>query len=176
MDYFYTCHIQDGVDYKLVDFRKLVRDILTHPHSWRTYGYTFTETPANETRDKRRHFNIYLAHDSYISSFGDTFHGMSVANCAVNDIHINYRRWMTGAKDDDVNDPVRSTMSFDMYRSYVIQHEVGHILWGCTAMDHKTKCVNRVAPIMFQQTNGVGENCAPNGFPLEKDLPPSYKE
>ena len=173
MEYFYTCHIQKGIDYTLSHFRKLVRDILTDTRSWRKYGYTFTEHSSKQNHDGARHFNIYLAHDAYVGRLG--FHGMSVANCTTNDIYINYRRWMTGAKKNDMNDPVRTTMTLNMYRSYVIQHEVGHILWGCTAMDHKTECIDKVAPIMLQQTNGVGGDCTPNGFPLEEDVPPSRR-
>jgi hypothetical protein len=165
----YVCVIDEGVEYELSHFRKYVHDILSHRAGWVMYGYTFAEAGANGADATV----IHLSSNEYISSFGDDFKGMSVANCSLNHIHINFLRWMTGAKDTNPHDAVRVSMTLDEYRSYVIQHEVGHILWGCTSDDHKRSCVDGVAPIMLQQTNGVGEGCVPNTSPLAIDEPPT---
>ena len=183
--YAYTCSVCKGVDYKLSHFRKIVKRILVNNNSqgWGKYGYKFHETPT-ETNTQTKALpdtllfpviHVKLASNTFISTHGPSFAGMSIANCGTSVIHINYNRWMTGAKNNDSTrrDPVRTQMSLDSYRSYVIRHEIGHILWGCTDKDHKKDCVLGFAPIMMQQTNGVGESCRPNPYPLINDVPPA---
>lgn len=167
--YTYECSVCDGVAYKPSLFQRLVAGILRDQKGWARWGYTF-DTP---TGSKSTHptIHIKLASDAFISDHGPSFDGMSIANCNTSVIHINYERWMSGAKKTDPNDPTRTRMSLNEYRAYVIRHEVGHILLGCTVNDHKAVCVDGVAPIMMQQTRGVGANCAPNTIPLNVDVP-----
>lgn len=174
-EYKYVCSVDKGVDYKVSLFRKIVNEILNHPRGWNARGYTFREytQPHAELLVTSPIIHIELSTDAFISSHGPSFEGMSIANCNSHTIHINYERWMTGAKDDGTNDPVRTEMTLNEYRYYVIQHEVGHILWGCTQNDHKKECIKGVSPIMLQQTNGVGQLCRPNHFPLDIDIPPA---
>ncbi len=70
---------------------------------------------------------------------------------------INLWRWETGATDfaDDLTE----------YRSYVINHEVGHGLGfghvGCPASGEP-------APVMMQQSKTTGA-CTPNGWPTDRE-------
>ena len=169
------CSVSSDIDYKSSWFRSIVKNILDHPRGWKKRNYTFIEyAPSHEGASAAPPvICINLSTDAFISRHGPSFEGMSIANCSSYVIHINYERWMTGAKDDGSMDPVRTAMTLNEYRYYVIQHEVGHILWGCTQDDHKKECINGESPIMLQQTNGVGKNCRPNHFPLNIDVPPS---
>jgi hypothetical protein len=71
---------------------------------------------------------------------------------------INLWRWETGATDfgEDLTE----------YRSYVINHEVGHGLGfghvGCPA-------AGEPAPVMMQQSKTTGA-CSPNGWPTEREM------
>ena len=51
-----------------------------------------------------------------------------------------------------------SKLSLEDYRQYMVSHEIGHIL----GHEHvKCPCVGCKAPIMMQQTLGIGK-CQPN--------------
>lgn len=171
--YEYKCSVCDGIEYKPSVFRALVTDILKSSDGWVKWGYSFRLHSPSSPEPSSTHpiIHIKLASDRFISDHGTSFNGMSIANCQTSEIHINYERWMSGAKKTNPQDPTRIRMSLNEYRAYVIRHEVGHILLGCTAEDHKTECVDGVAPIMMQQTRGVGDDCAPNTTPLEVDVP-----
>jgi hypothetical protein len=72
---------------------------------------------------------------------------------------INAWRWQHGA----------SAFEGDLhrYRSYLINHEVGHVLgYG----HDRCRGEGLDAPVMMQQTKGVGE-CRANGLPLDRELP-----
>ena len=51
------------------------------------------------------------------------------------------------------------------YKYYVINHELGHYY----RKGHFHTCINGKAPIMMQQTLGIG-NCQTNVFPLKEDF------
>lgn len=52
----------------------------------------------------------------------------------------------------------------EAYKYYVINHELGHYY----KKGHFYSCVNGKAPVMMQQTLGIG-NCMENVFPLRED-------
>lgn len=153
-------------------FREHVQRILAHQQGWAQWRYTFTYEPQHTLALSRtlamattRHFTLVLTPNDQISRYGPEFRGMSIANCSENYISINEKRWKTGAKPNP-DDPIEG-MSLEDYRMYVVLHEVGHILSNCSKSDHKTRCApSGKAPIMMQQTNGVGKGCAPNTFPI----------
>lgn len=161
----------EGVDEQ--EFRRHVQEILQHQQGWRKWKYAFDLQHQLSVKQsyargdvENRHFTLTLTPDEEISQYGPEFQGMSVANCSQNRISINATRWKTGAKPNP-GDPV-DAMSLADYRMYVILHEVGHILSHCSRKDHKRACSqNGKAPIMMQQTNGVGAGCAPNPYPLD---------
>jgi len=70
---------------------------------------------------------------------------------------INLMRWETGTED--------YAGDLTTYRTYLINHEVGHFLGrghvGCPA-------AGEPAPVMMQQTKGLGE-CLPNGWPTKDE-------
>jgi len=75
-------------------------------------------------------------------------------SCARNRyIAINLLRWETAVE--------HWTDSLELYRRYVVNHEMGHYLRG----SRHTKCPGpgKLAPIMMTQTYGL-EGCLPNGW------------
>lgn len=68
---------------------------------------------------------------------------------------INARRWGTGAR----------TYGRDIasYREYVINHEVGHQLYGAAHASCPGR--GRPAPVMVQQTKSL-QGCRPNPWPF----------
>ncbi|MBK8239408.1 MAG: DUF3152 domain-containing protein [Deltaproteobacteria bacterium] len=71
---------------------------------------------------------------------------------------INARRWLHGAAG------YRGKL--DEYRTYVINHEVGHLL----GFDHRPcKAKRRPAPVMSQQTKGLG-GCVASARPSAAEI------
>jgi hypothetical protein len=67
---------------------------------------------------------------------------------------LNLMRWRHGAP------AFRGNMT--MYRRYLVNHEVGHVLGHSHRSCHAS---GARAPVMMQQTKGVG-SCRANGWPL----------
>ena len=65
-------------------------------------------------------------------------------------MYLNADRWFRGSS--------KSKLGLTDYRQYMVTHEMGHIL----GHDHeKCPCKDCPAPLMMQQTLGIGE-CKPN--------------
>ena len=163
----YTCSVSSQLSYPLKRFEQLVDRILQDAKGWRRWGFSFVPHRQSERAKLRKtykgqYLNIQLEENAVISQWGSDFDGMSVANCGTNQVSINVDQWIGGAKPNP-SDPVSGMRRRD-YRIYVILHEVGHILSRCHHEDHKS-CTAGPAPVMLQQTNGVGK-CTPNPWPL----------
>ncbi len=137
----------DGAEFARTSFR-----VLNDPRSWAHGGeYRFewvTQGPAD--------FQLILAsprltdlmcRQGYLDTEG-------LYSCRVRDhVVVNAMRWAQGAQ------AYQGRLA--AYRIYVVNHEVGHRLGhrheGCPGP-------GRLAPVMMQQTKGVGE-CRPNPWP-----------
>lgn len=165
--FYYDVCVETGLDDDVRDFEKAVNHILTLSGGWNRWGFAFVPvypdaSGARHMRERlKQYMTIQLCSNATISQFGPDFDGMSVADCSHNFIRINVDRWHTGPK------PADATMPLSDYRQYVILHEVGHVLSRCSPTHHQTACApDGRAPIMMQQTNGVG-NCEWNPWPVE---------
>jgi hypothetical protein len=144
---------------KLVRFKFLIdTDVISPPHAqlefyitaylndpqgWSKHGYFFEPVTTNED------VLIRLSLPKTIEKqCGDG--KLSCAELGGKRVWLNSQRWFHGGP--------RSKLSLDNYRQYMVSHEIGHIL----GFDHeKCPCKKCPAPIMMQQTLGIGE-CSTN--------------
>lgn len=149
-----------NVDYEAT--RTVIRRVLADPRGWRRFGYRFRAmAPARGLHLKYvkprpgRLIHIRIATDRTISRTCH-FTGLSCAMMGDDVVLINQDRWLRAS--------AASGLSLDEYRTYVILHEVGHLLGrahhACAADDARKPC-----PVMYQQTISKG-CCAPNPWPL----------
>lgn len=129
---------------------KKVNDVLKDKRGWKRMGYDFN---IKQELDEEVDFLIYFTLESYIEKKCN-FTGLSCADLDENIVYINEDKWRRGSK--------LSGLNLDDYRTYVINHEVGHILGRGHA-----KCGKKgtKVPVMTQQTLGIG-HCEPNPWPL----------
>ena len=147
-------------------FERAVTHVLSDPRGWARAGVIFTAVLSASD------VVVELVPNCTARNLGQRFDGMSVTDCSRAHVYINASRWAAGAKRGGAPDPAH-TMLLSRYRAYVINHEFGHILLGCTADDHVPKgaCVSGGdASVMMQQTNGVGRQCRPNPWPGQSEV------
>jgi hypothetical protein len=116
---------------------------LNHPDGWSTKGYFFEPVESSEK------VMIRLVMSKAIKDICG-FDNLSCAELAGRFIYLSAERWFHGSKESKLN--------LDDYRQYLISHEIGHILGHG---HEKCPCKGCKAPIMMQQTLGIGE-CKPN--------------
>lgn len=116
---------------------------LNSPDGWSQEGYYFEQSENPDVL-------IRLSSPSSIMKICGLRGDLSCAVLGGNNIYLNSDRWFKGAPN--------SGLDLENYRQYMVSHEMGHIL----GLEH-AKCpgAGRKAPIMLQQTLGIGK-CIPN--------------
>jgi hypothetical protein len=139
----YQVVVDEDVDYPLEKFRELVQIYLADPNGWESKGYKFVYSPKGDVV-------VHLSSQHTMKTSGCFDAKLSCAEMNGKHMKINEFRWRNGAP--------KTKLPLEEYRQYVISHEMGHILGN----DHK-KCPypGAPAPIMMQQTQGIGK-CSPN--------------
>lgn len=140
----FSCVLDAGVRANLATFTRDISLYLADPDGWESKGHSFTLV------SKHPEIVIHLTLPSTLAKRGCD----PALNCAeMNGKHlfVNADLWSGKA-------PNKSQLSLSRYRQYIVSHEMGHIL----GYDH-VKCpgVGQPAPIMLQQTKGIGV-CVPN--------------
>ena len=126
-----------------IDFYIMV--YLNSPDGWSQYGYFFEPTDKVKAQ-----VWIRLSLSKTIEKICGISPMLSCATLGGRDMYLCAERWFHGSK--------LSKLSIEDYRQYMVSHEMGHIL----GREHD-KCPGKgkKAPIMLQQTLGIGE-CIPN--------------
>jgi len=134
-------------DYKVdvpVQIGYYVGAYLNDPEGWSKYGYFFEPVESNEN------VLIRLSSPATIKKICGLPDNLSCAELGGRFMYLNANRWFNGAS--------ASKLSLKNYRQYMVSHEIGHIL----GHEHtKCPCSGCKAPIMMQQTLGIGQ-CKPN--------------
>lgn len=130
----------------------LVHQVLESERGWAGWqGIAFSLLPDAEAAD----LVIHLAAPATVDQACVTLNTAGLWSCRLGpDIYLNVDRWFYGT-------PTWAEHSIEEYRSYVINHEVGHYLGfghvGCPAP-------GRPSPVMQQQSIALG-GCLPNAWP-----------
>jgi hypothetical protein len=142
--------VEKGTDVDLQQFASQVMAILNDPRSWGHGGTrTFARTDATKA-DVR----VILASPDTSERMCKPLKTHGTESCSIGDRAIlTTYRWAKATKEFG---------SLEVYRDYVVNHEVGHVLGH-----HHQQCPGKgeLAPVMQQQTIKVAP-CRPNGWPF----------
>ena len=126
------------------EFDFLVSVYLNDPDGWVSKGYSFENVKTNPD------VTIYLSSPDMIEKKCGLPRNLSCAILMGDKMYLNSKRWFNGSTE--------SKLDLENYRQYMVSHEIGHIL----GFEHKScPCPGCLAPIMLQQTLGIGK-CIPN--------------
>lgn len=151
--------VDPGVKFSSKKFYDIVFKVLNDPEGWKSIDkidFKFVEPSILEKMPVKNKIPIRLSSNNTIvkeCGFSE-LEKLSCCNMNTKEVWLNYYRWINGAKP--------SKLSLNHYRSYMINHEVGHALGRLHA---KCPCDNCSAPIMMQHTVSIGK-CSPNHKPL----------
>lgn len=163
-----TCSLVYMITYKLVGFttreQAFIDFVLQDLRGWAGMGYEFqvTSTAAAMVVIMKK-TNAQL-----LRKFRQSYlRGLSVTDISKTpaEIWINTMNWN--------NVPKNFTGSRDSYRSYLIQHEMGHALGYDHTEPHDD--IQQLCPVMYQQTKGTRGICTVNPWKThERNVTDNY--
>lgn len=145
--------IEDGLGVDPQCFGNAVMNILNDPRGW-----TASQDVTFQRVDTGADLRLVLASPSLTDRRCAPLNTAGLYSCRNgSSVVLNFKRWKNGA-DAFAGDVIT-------YRTYLVNHEVGHFLGnghrGCPG-------AGLPAPVMMQQTKGVG-SCLPNGWPTAEE-------
>lgn len=150
------CHVDPSIKYSLATFKTKVDAILNHPKSWGPKFVQIDHDMINHVKPNKLNkkiVHIMLTRPRIILKVCRLV-GLSCADTSTNIIYINCNKWFHGS--------TKSGLSLTKYRTYVILHEMGHIL----GLPHLPVTKGEKVPVMNQSTLGL-KGGLPNQYPLE---------
>ena len=147
----YRVEIEQGLSVNGAAVAKIIHQTLTDPRGWQAVHPVNFERTDKVDADLR----IILATPTLTDKLCLPLDTGGEVSCRVEDrVVLNAKRWMYAIPAYDVN----------LYRSYLVNHEVGHALGHGHSACTKPKTP---APVMMQQTKGLA-GCLPNAWPTIK--------
>ena len=143
----YTVELEGGLDIRAEDFATTVGTVLTDPRGWQAKdGVRFVNVPpAAATKGDVVDLRITLASPDTTDRLCAPLQTRGQVSCHNSGrVVLNLRRWVLGAEayGSDVTG----------YRTYLVNHEVGHGIGHAHAYCGGK---GKVAPVMMQQTYGL---------------------
>jgi uncharacterized protein DUF3152 len=147
----YTVQIEDGIQVDRLSVAGQIARILGDRRGWGGTGrLSFQRVSSGPVS-----FRVVLATPSTVNRMCAPLITGGIYSCGVyGRAVLNLMRWRSGAAPFGAN--------LTMYRRYLVNHEVGHVLGHSHRSCH---AAGARAPVMMQQTKGVG-SCRANGWPL----------
>lgn len=145
---------EDGIPVEAVAFADQAMSILNDPRGWGPVdGVSFARTDTDAEAD----VVITLASPATTEVLCGELPTNGYTSCGRGrPVNINGDRWVEGAAAF-----MNAGGSIEDYRSYVINHEIGHSL---SHPHERCPAAGAIAPVMLQQTLTMG-SCVPNGWP-----------
>jgi hypothetical protein len=140
--------VDPDVKYDPEQFAEEIAIYLADPDGWAQF---FEFVPAKTGK------HIRLSSPETLGTNACMNTTLSCATLGGTEIWLNSDRWMKGAR--------ASKLPLELYRQYMVSHEMGHSL----GYDHVKNPGHGPAPIMLQQTLGIGK-CSPNTKLTKHDL------
>ncbi|GAA3078064.1 hypothetical protein GCM10010530_00690 [Kribbella aluminosa] len=149
----YRVEIEQGVTVNGAAVATAIHQTLTDPRGWQALHPVSFERTDKPDADLR----IILATPSLTDKLCLPLDTGGEVSCRVEDrVVLNAKRWIYAIPAYDGN--------VEVYRSYLVNHEVGHAL----GHGHSTCTTPKTpAPVMMQQTKGLA-GCLPNAWPTVK--------
>jgi hypothetical protein len=148
----YDVRVEDGLSIDPDEAALLIQGVLDDPRSWRvTHRWRFDLTLVGRSAT----LHAYIVTPTTTDRLCAPYLTRGEVSCQNgNRVVLNAKRWLLGA------DSYGSDLT--NYRRYLINHEFGHALGK-----HHLDCrgPGRLAPVMMQQTKGLGD-CRRNPWPL----------
>ena len=149
-------NVAEPIDFNYVKY--FINKTLLDENGWRKKGYYFNYLCrcCTSVRSEDPIFHIRISTPETISTTCKLPSNLSCADMNKNVIYLNSKRWVYGS--------VESGMNLEDYRTYLVNHEIGHLL----KRSHNP-CSNNIGdscPVMYQQTISKG-CCKPNKYPLD---------
>ncbi len=154
-EFTFSVAVEDGIGVTATAFARVVDEALADSRSW---AAAVDLTLVRVERDGD--FQIVVASPETTDALCSPMQTIGQLSCAINDvIAINLIRWETASAG--------WTADIETYRTWVINHEIGHQLFGT---GHR-QCagVGELAPIMQQQSIAL-DGCIPNPWPYPDGL------
>ncbi|MBC9823754.1 DUF3152 domain-containing protein [Terrabacter sp. MAHUQ-38] len=155
----YTVELEGGLDVRAADLATKVGSVLTDARGWQTKdGVRFVDVaPADATAGAQVDLHITLASPTTTDKLCAPLQTRGQVSCHnTGRVVLNLRRWVLGAAAYGTD--------VDSYRTYLVNHEVGHGIGHAHAY-----CggAGRPAPVMMQQTYGL-KGCTAWPWPTAK--------
>ncbi|MFV8749056.1 DUF3152 domain-containing protein [Nannocystaceae bacterium ST9] len=149
----YRVLVEQGVELTSAEFVATVDAALGDPGGWAAAGRSFARV------DERAEITVLLARPSTVDRLCKPLATIGRYSCGRGGrASLNLARWQRGTS--------AWTASLVEYRTYMVNHEVGHLL-GMPHLDCPAS--GEPAPIMQQQTFGL-DGCLPSAWPSTGEI------
>ena len=155
------------------EVNKKIKEVLNDERGWNKYNHKFIEVYDSTPSNNNKVLDIYFLPDKELTEeLGPDIKGLSAYMPFKHCIYFNINNW---------NGESACTLDLDKYKTYVINHEVGHAI----GLDHPTDdtknnlcCNNGKGSVMMQMTRGPDfiAPCQQNEWPLDPDYFHEFNE